>query len=92
MGGWGLRKQNAFGSVVVAIDFLLRREQRRNWVQYETCKNIEIRTRRRVAVQIDGDSAGETTRSFPPVSFRVAPNALKVIVPHNVPKDLFSKP
>ncbi|GAC1459242.1 MAG: diacylglycerol kinase family lipid kinase [Ktedonobacteraceae bacterium] len=87
-----LRKQNAFGRVAVAIDFLLRREQRRNWVQYETCKNIEIRTRRRVAVQIDGDSAGETTRSFPPVSFRVAPNALKVIVPHNVPKDLFSKP
>jgi len=87
-----LRKQNAFGRVAVAIDFLLRREQRRNWVQYETCKDIKIRTRRRVAVQIDGDSAGETTRSFPPVTFCVAANALKVIVPHNVPEGLFSKP
>ncbi len=87
-----LRRQNTFGRLAIAIDFILRREQRRNWVQYETCKDIKIRTRRRVAVQIDGDSAGDTTRSFPPVTFCVAPDALKVIVPHNVPKDLFSKP
>jgi len=87
-----LRKQNTFGRIAIAIDFLLRREQRRNWVQYETCKDIKIRTRRRVAMQIDGDSAGTTTRSFPPVDFCVAPGALKVIVPYDTPKDLFSKP
>ncbi len=87
-----LRKQNAFGRIAIAVDFILRREQRRNWVQYETCKDIKIRTRRRVAVQIDGDAAGNTTRSFPPVTFCVAPDALKVIVPHDVPRDLFSKP
>ena len=87
-----LRKQNVFGRLAIAADFILRREQRRNWVQYETCKDIKIRTRRRVAVQIDGDSAGDTTRSFPPVTFCVAPDALKVIVPHDVPRDLFSKP
>ncbi len=87
-----LRKQNTFGRLAIAADFILRREQRRNWVQYETCKDIKIRTHRRVAVQIDGDSAGDTTRSFPPVTFCVAPDALKVIVPHNVPEGLFSKP
>jgi YegS/Rv2252/BmrU family lipid kinase len=87
-----LRKQNTFGRIAIAIDFILHREQRRNWVQYETCTDIKIRTRRRVAVQIDGDSAGNTTRSFPPVTFRVAPDALKVIVPQNVPEGLFSKP
>ena len=86
-----LRKQNTFGRIAIAIDFILRREQRRNWVQYETCKDIKIRTRRRVAVQIDGDAAGDTPRSFPPVTFCVAPDALKVIVPHNVPEGLFSK-
>ncbi len=87
-----LRKQNAFGRIAIAIDFLLRREQRRNWVQYETCKDIKIRTRRRVAMQIDGDSAGSTTRGFPPVNFCVAPAALKVIVPYDTPRDLFLKP
>ncbi|GAC1619611.1 MAG: diacylglycerol kinase family lipid kinase [Ktedonobacteraceae bacterium] len=87
-----LRKQNAFGRIAIAIDFLLRREQRRNWVQYETCKDIKLRTRRRVSMQIDGDSAGNTTRSFPPVDFCVASDALKVIVPHNPPEGLFSKP
>ena len=87
-----LRKQNTFGRIAIAIDFLLRREQRRNWVQYETCKEIKIRTRRRVAMQIDGDSAGDTTRSFPPVTFCVAADALKVIVPFNGPEALFSKP
>ncbi|GAC1647811.1 MAG: diacylglycerol kinase family lipid kinase [Ktedonobacteraceae bacterium] len=87
-----LHKQNAFRRIAIAIDFLLRREQRRNWVQYETCKDIKIRTHRSVAVQIDGDSAGDTTRSFPPVTFCVAPNALKVIVPHTSPEELFSKP
>lgn len=87
-----LRKQNAFGRIAIAIDFLLRRKQRRNWVQYETCKDIKIRTRRRVAMQIDGDSAGSTTRGFPPVDFCVAPDALKVIVPYDTPRDLFSKP
>ena len=87
-----LRKQNAFGRIAIAIDFLLGREQRRNWVQYETSKDIKIRTRRRVAMQIDGDSAGETTRSFPPVTFCVAADALKVIVPSEVPEGLFSKP
>lgn len=87
-----LRKQNVFGRIAIAIDFLLRREQRRNWVQYEMCKDIKIRTRPRVAVQIDGDSAGDTTRSFPPVTFCVAPDSLKVIVPHTSPEELFSKP
>ena len=88
-----VRKQNTFGRLAIARDFLLRREQRRNWVQYETCKDIKIRTRRRVAMQIDGDAAGKTqSRNFPPTDFHVAPDALKVIVPHNTPKDLFSKP
>lgn len=87
-----LRKQNMFGRIAIAIDFLLRHEQRQNWVQYETCKDIKIRTRRRVAMQLDGDAAGSTTRSFPPVDFCVAAGALKVIVPQNPPDGLFSQP
>lgn len=88
-----IRKQNVFGRLAIARDFILRREQRRNWVQYETSKDIKIRTNRRVAMQIDGDSAGKTwAGNFPPVDFCIAAGALKVIVPYNTPKDLFSKP
>ncbi len=89
-----LRKQNALGRIAVAIDFLLRREQRRNWVQYETCKDIKIHTRRRVAIQIDGDAVrSDTSRNdFPPTTFCVVPNTLKVIVPQETPEALFSKP
>ncbi len=87
-----LRKQHAFNRLAIAIAFLLRHEQRQQWVQYETCKDIKIRTRRRVAMQIDGDAAGTTTRSVPPVTFCIAPDALKVIVPQHPPTGLFSKP
>ncbi len=86
-----LRKQNPFGRIAVFIDFLFHREQRRQWVQYTTGKNITIRTRKHIAMQIDGDPAGRITQNIPPVTFRVAPDALKVIVPHQNPEALFSK-
>ncbi len=85
-------KQNVFRRIGVAIDFLLRREQRRQWVKYETGQDISIHTQKPVAMQIDGDPAGSTpSQGFPPITFRVVPDSLKVIVPHNVPEALFSK-
>lgn len=87
-----IHKQNVFGRIGVAIDFLLRREQRRQWVKYETGQDIKIHTQKPIAMQIDGDPAGNTpAQGFPPLTFHVVPGSLKVIVPQNPPEALFSK-
>jgi diacylglycerol kinase (ATP) len=81
-----VRKRNLPGRIVVLWDFLLRREQRRLWVRYDTFTSIKIETLRPVAYHIDGEVAGYT-----PATFQVAPAALKVIVPQKTPEGLFSK-
>ena len=81
-----VRKRNMLGRVIVFLDFLLNREQRLQWVTYAKSDVIEVRTRQPVAIQIDGEASG-----FTPAKFTVAPQALKVIVPHNAPASLFSQ-
>ena len=80
-----VHKRGLLGRMVVLRDFALRRDRRRLWVRYNTFKKVVIETKEPVAVQVDGDPAGHT-----PVTFEVAPGALKVIVPFNVPEELFS--
>jgi YegS/Rv2252/BmrU family lipid kinase len=80
-----VRKRNLPGRIMVLWDFLLRREQRRLWVRYDTFTSIKIETLRPVAYHIDGEVAGYT-----PATFQVAPAALKVIVPQKTPEGLFS--
>lgn len=81
-----VRKRNLLGRIVVLWDFLLRREQRRLWVRYDTFTSIKIETLRPVPFHIDGEAAGYT-----PATFQVAPAALKVIVPQKTPEGLFSR-
>jgi YegS/Rv2252/BmrU family lipid kinase len=81
-----VRKRNLWGRLIVARDFLLRREQRRLWVRYHTFRSLKIETPEPIPFQIDGDSAGYT-----PATFSVVPGALKVIVPQKTPEGLFSK-
>jgi diacylglycerol kinase family enzyme len=45
-----VRQPGMLKRVVVLLDFLLHREQRRKWVSYSTCQSVEIRTHRPVAV------------------------------------------
>lgn len=86
-----VRKQNAFGRIAVLIDFLLHRPERRNWVRYETSGTVRLHTNKPIAIQIDGDPAGYSTgKGSPPTIFTVVPGALKVIVPQQVPEDLFT--
>lgn len=80
-----VRRRSALGRIVVLFDFLFRRKQRHQWVSYETCTSVEIRTRKPVATQVDGEPLGYT-----PVTLTIAPLALKVIVPQKVPGGLFS--
>ena len=82
-----VHKRGLFGRLVVLRDFVLRREQRRLWVRYNTFKKVVIETQSAVAIQVDGDPAGYT-----PATFEVVPGALKVIVPRKVPPEVFSSP
>lgn len=80
-----VRQRKMWGRVVVFLDFLLRRKQRHQWVTYARSSVIEVRTRKPVAIQVDGDPIGYT-----PATFTIAPHALKVIVPRNAPVELFA--
>jgi YegS/Rv2252/BmrU family lipid kinase len=79
-----VRKRNKFRRIFVLLDFWLRPEQRSHWVSYNKSATVEVRTRKPVAMQIDGDAIGNT-----PATFAIAPRALKVIVPRKAPKGLF---
>jgi len=81
-----VRKRSKFRRIFVLLDFLLRRKQRSQWVSYDKSATVEVRTRKPVAMQIDGDSIGNT-----PATFAIAPLALKVIVPRKAPKGLFAE-
>lgn len=71
---------------MVMLDFLLQRNERRKWVTYSTCKSVEVHTQKPVNFQVDGEPVGHT-----PATFVVVPNTLKVIVPQEMPEELFSK-
>src|SRR5437763_411792 len=80
-----VRKRSMLVRIVVALDFLLGRKNRQQWVRYYTATSIEINTSQPVAIQIDGEPVGHT-----PASFSIAPAALKVLVPQKIPRGLFS--
>ena len=80
-----VRKRSKFRRIFILLDFLLRRKQRSQWVSYDKSATVEVQTRKPVAMQIDGDSIGNT-----PATFTIAPRALKVIVPRKGPAGLFT--
>ncbi|EFH87058.1 diacylglycerol/lipid kinase family protein [Ktedonobacter racemifer] len=55
------RSQDLINTLLMGIDVLLHRRQRRQWVLYETCKEVEIRTRHAITIQVDGDPSGFTS-------------------------------
>ena len=69
----------------LALWALLRRHQDRAEVVYRTANSIDVRTPG-LPVQIDGEYLGET-----PMTFGVAPGALRVLVPRGQGKALFSR-
>jgi diacylglycerol kinase (ATP) len=75
----------------ILFDFLLRRPQRQQWVRYETADLVKVHTKDPVAIQVDGDPAGYTRGSGEPTTFAIAHKALKVIVPQELPEQLFSQ-
>ncbi len=53
-------------------------------VVHRQAREIEVWTRPRVPIQVDGDPAG-----FTPVKIKVVPKALRVLIPPSAPADLF---
>jgi diacylglycerol kinase (ATP) len=84
-----VRRRGRLERLWVLRDLLLHRPHRNQWIRYETGKEIKIRTRQAVAIQIDGDAMGYTARGYPPTSIKVSPGALKVIVPQQLPPEIF---
>ena len=89
-----VKKQTVLGRIATFADFLLRREQRKQWVRYFTCTALTIHTRQPVAMQIDGDPKGyineQNEHEDSATTFHIVPGALKVIVPQKTPEDIFS--
>ncbi len=77
-------KRGRLGRFAVLWDFFRHREPSRLQVRYITCTAVRIHTFQPIAVQLDGDPAGDT-----PVIFTVAPGALKVVVPQKMPEGIF---
>ena len=80
-----LRKRTMLERIFVVVDFLLYRAHRHQWVSYAKCTSLNVRTRKPVAIQVDGEPFGYT-----PARFSIFPKALKVIVPQKIPVGLFS--
>ncbi|MFL5698928.1 MAG: diacylglycerol/lipid kinase family protein [Ktedonobacteraceae bacterium] len=76
-----LRKRTMLERIFVFVDFLLYRAQRHQWVSYTKCTSLNVRTRKPVAIQVDGEPFGYT-----PARFSIFPKALKVIVPQKIPQ------
>ena len=80
-----LRKRTMLERIFVVVDFLLYRSQRHQWVSYAKCTSLNVRTRKPVAIQVDGEPFGYT-----PARFSIFPKALKVIVPQKIILEVFS--
>jgi YegS/Rv2252/BmrU family lipid kinase len=88
-----VRTQGVLSRFSMLYDFLLKSKKRQQWVRYDSSQEIKVHTNRPVAVQVDGDPVGHTARKgFPPTIFSVVPGALKVIIPQDAPKELFTQP
>lgn len=84
-----VRRRSVLGRIIVAFDLLIHRKGRDQWTRYERCQVAKIRTKRTIAMQLDGDPAGHINSGFPSTTFTVAPLALKVIIPNIVAENLF---
>jgi diacylglycerol kinase (ATP) len=76
--------EGPFTIVQHTLKVLSRQHLQDPQIEYYQCSEIGIESAQRLPVQVDGDLYAET-----PVSIRVSPLALKVIVPQNAPADLF---
>lgn len=80
-------KGNHFGSAVYHLISIIRRSYSHNpEIAYYRARTIQITSRPALPVQVDGDSLGTT-----PMTFAVAPAALRALMPRRLPDDLVQR-
>jgi diacylglycerol kinase (ATP) len=75
-----------FTFVNQAMKVLTHRHLQDPMVEYYQCHEIVVESARPLPVHVDGETFGTT-----PVAIRTVPSSLKVIVPQDVPTQLFSR-
>jgi diacylglycerol kinase (ATP) len=81
-GGQGVAEK-----VLHALRIVTRSHTRHPTVEYYRARRLTLVTRPRVAIQVDGDTIGQT-----PMTFEAVPGALKVVVPRGHGHGLFLRP
>lgn len=82
-----IRGDNFFSALRHTIAILRQRHSRDPEIEYYRARTIQIVARPRLPVQVDGDAIGET-----PMTFQVAPGALRALLPADLPEDLLQQP
>lgn len=82
-----IRGDNFFSALRHTISILRQRQSRDPEIAYYRARTIQIIARPRLPVQVDGDAIGET-----PMTFQVAPGALRALLPPDLPEDLLQQP
>jgi YegS/Rv2252/BmrU family lipid kinase len=67
------------------VKILVQRHMQDPQVVYRRARHIEVQTERAVPVQVDGDPIATT-----PVTIKVVPHALRILVPPSTPSNLFT--
>ncbi|HEY1017290.1 MAG TPA: diacylglycerol kinase family protein [Herpetosiphonaceae bacterium] len=79
---------NALAAPAILAGIMLRRHRIHPNMRYFQAREVEVACSRALPVQVDGDMIGTT-----PMSFAVAPQALRVLLPPTIPPDrLFEAP
>lgn len=82
-----IRGDNGISAVRHLIAILRRSYSHDPEIEYYRAHSVEVIARPRLPVQVDGDAIGMT-----PMTFTVAPRALRALLPPDLPEDLAQQP
>jgi YegS/Rv2252/BmrU family lipid kinase len=74
-----IRGDNPYGAPLHLLSILLRRYSLDPEIDYYRARRVEVHSRKRLPVQVDGDAIGQT-----PMEFEVVPGALRALMPERV--------
>jgi len=82
-----IRGDNGISALRHLIAILRRRYSHDPEIEYYRARTVQVSARPRLPVQVDGDAIGQT-----PMTFTVAPRALRALLPPDLPEDLAQQP
>jgi YegS/Rv2252/BmrU family lipid kinase len=82
-----IRGDNGISAIRRLFAILRRRYSHDPEIEYYRGRSVQVVARPRLPVQVDGDAIGQT-----PMTFTVAPRALRALLPNDLPEDLAQQP